>query len=176
MEYVTNLSREDPAVATTSQHGLLFTYPVQYYDFHVYYSAHNASSLAESDALRAKLLADFAEDAANGSIIVKVLPDHKVIGPHPTQFWEADIKRPEVFVRALSWFQLHHGTLSVLIHPQTGDDLKDHTNHALWLGHPLPLLTDIFRPNPERRIPEFGVWRGAGIKVDDFATHVTKFE
>lgn len=105
--------------------------------------------------MREKLLVDFPEDTTNGSILVKKLPDDKVIGPHPTQFWEADVLRPEVFVKVLSWFQLNHGNLLVLIHPQTGDDLKDHFDHALWLGDKLPLF-DIFGPN-EGVIPEFGV-------------------
>ncbi|ABN65807.1 predicted protein [Scheffersomyces stipitis CBS 6054] len=173
MEYVTHLPQNDPSVATTSVHGLSFTYPVQYYDFHVYYYAHNAKSLTESDNLRAKLLEDFPEDSANGSIIVKKLPDDKIIGPHPTQFWEADVRRPEVFIKVLSWFQLYHGNLSVLIHPQTGNDLEDHTNSALWLGHRLPLLVDVFPGNSDGAIPEFGVKRGARIQPQDFDSHKT---
>ncbi|KAK6205397.1 dopa 4,5-dioxygenase family-domain-containing protein [Scheffersomyces amazonensis] len=172
MEYVTHLQKEDPSVATTSVHGLSYTYPVQYYDFHIYYYAHNKKSLEESDALRAKLLADFPEDSANGSILVKKLPTDKIIGPHPTQFWEADVRRPEVFIKVLSWFQLYHGNLSVLIHPQTGDDLEDHTNRALWLGEKVTLLTDVFPPS-DGGIPEFGVKGGLRIKPEDFDAHKT---
>ncbi|KAF6069643.1 Dopa 4,5-dioxygenase family protein, partial [Candida albicans] len=51
-------------------------------------------------------------DSANGSIIVKRLPDTKVIGPHLLNR-EADVLRPEVFIKVLSWFQLNHGNLSV---------------------------------------------------------------
>lgn len=171
MDYVTHLPEENPSIATTSTYNLKYTYPVKYYDFHIYYFAHNQNSLKESEALREKLLADFPEDAANGSILVKKLPNDKVIGPHPTQFWEADVLRPEVFIKVLSWFQLHHGNLSVLIHPQTGDDLKDHFDHALWLGDKLPLF-DVFGPR-EGVIPEFGVKGGKRIKVDDFDNHKT---
>jgi hypothetical protein len=32
--------------------------------------------------------------------------------------------------------------LSVLLHPETGDDLLDHTAHAVWLGTPLELRLD----------------------------------
>lgn len=31
--------------------------------------------------------------------------------------------------------------LSVLIHPNTDDSLKDHTEHATWMGQPWPLNT-----------------------------------
>jgi len=34
---------------------------------------------------------------------------------------------------------LRHNELSVLIHPETGDELKDHTQYAMWLGVPIPL-------------------------------------
>ena len=35
--------------------------------------------------------------------------------------------------------------LSVLVHPETGDDVADHSAHALWLGAPLPLDLDSLR-------------------------------
>ncbi|RCK63720.1 putative 21 protein [Candida viswanathii] len=175
MEYVTHLPKEDPSVATTSIHGLTYTYPVKYYDFHVYYYAHKPESDSEAKALLEKLVADFPEYAANGSILVKRLPDDRVIGPHSTQFWEADVLRPEVFVKVLSWFQLHHGNLSVLIHPQTGDDYKDHGVHALWLGTPLPVFSSVFGP-PNGGIPEFGVRGGKRLQPDEFDDHKTVLE
>lgn len=173
MEYVTHLPKNDPKIATTSIHGLKYYDPVKYYDFHVYYIHRIESSKRESDALREKLLADFPEETANGSIIVKKLPDGNTIGPHITQFWEADVVRPEVFVRLLSWFQLFHGSLSVLIHPNTGDGLLDHTHRALWLGDRLPVVTDIF-PKGQTGIAEFGVKGGKSIAPEDFDDHVSQ--
>jgi len=32
----------------------------------------------------------------------------------------------------------------VFVHPETGDDLTDHTRHAIWLGAMLPLELSIF--------------------------------
>ncbi|ODV78986.1 putative DOPA-dioxygenase [Suhomyces tanzawaensis NRRL Y-17324] len=170
MEYLTHLT--DPRTATTSVHGLTYTYPVQYYDFHVYYYAHQAPSKKEAFDLLDKLLTDFAHEGNSGSVIVKRLPDDKVIGPHSTQFWEVDVLRPEVFVKLLSWFQLHHGNLSVLIHPQTGEDTADHTSRALWLGRQLPVFTHIF--SDDGKIPEFGVKRGQKISPDQFDSHVSQ--
>lgn len=165
MEYLTNLP-SDVSVAYKSQYGLKYTHPVKYYDFHVYYVAHNGQSAKEASTLRTKLLNDFQPEAHEGSIIVKKLKDDRVIGPHVTHFWEVDVVRPEIFVRLLSWFQLYHGTLSVLIHPQTGEDLLDHTDRALWLGKPLPILESVFELL--KGIPEFGVPGGKGLTLEEF--------
>ena len=43
------------------------------------------------------------------------------------------------FARLVPWLMLNRGPLDVLVHPSTGDDLADHTAHALWLGEQLPL-------------------------------------
>jgi DOPA 4,5-dioxygenase len=39
----------------------------------------------------------------------------------------------------------HHGPLAVLIHPNTDDDLGDHSDRALWLGRQLDLNLAMFR-------------------------------
>ncbi|RLV86015.1 hypothetical protein JA9_001486 [Meyerozyma sp. JA9] len=166
MEYLTTLPK-DTSKAYTSIYGLEYAHPIEYYDFHVYYVGHNSQSVAEATSLRSKLLEDFEAEGKEGSIIVKKLKDHKVIGPHVTHFWEVDVVRPEIFVRLLSWFQLYHGTLSVLIHPQTGEDLLDHTSRALWLGKPLPIIESVFN-NIGKGIPEFGVPGGKRLTTEEF--------
>lgn len=167
MDYLTHLPK-DTSKAYTSEFGLEFVHPIKYYDFHVYYVDHNEQSVTEATALRNKLLADFRVEGDEGLIIVKKLRDNKVIGPHITHFWEVDVVRPEIFVRLLSWFQLNHGTLSVLIHPQTGNDLLDHTERALWLGKPLPILENIFS-KLDTGLSEFGVpGGGKHLTLEEF--------
>lgn len=34
----------------------------------------------------------------------------------------------------------------VLIHPNTGDSLRDHTELATWMGRPYALLTEVLKP------------------------------
>lgn len=159
MDNITTLSKDNLEVTLNSEYPTLkFSSPIEYYDFHIYYFAHDDESHKESNFLRERLLEKFSEEAGNGTIIVKVLPDSKVIGPHSTQFWEVDVAHPEIFLRLLTWFQLHHGNLSVLIHPHTGNDIKDHTLHALWLGQKLPILTHKLRTT-SGRVPPFGCTR-----------------
>jgi DOPA 4,5-dioxygenase len=39
---------------------------------------------------------------------------------------------------------LNRDGLSVLLHPETGDDYRDHSAHAAWLGPALPLRLGVF--------------------------------
>jgi DOPA 4,5-dioxygenase len=38
------------------------------------------------------------------------------------------------FPHVVSWLALNHGSLDVFVHPNTGDELRDHRDCALWLG------------------------------------------
>jgi len=70
-------------------------------------------------------------------------PHDDPIGPHPIGMWEADFVHatdvPAQFGQVVSWLMLNHGTHPVLIHPNTGRELADHTTHAIWLGERLSL-------------------------------------
>jgi len=41
---------------------------------------------------------------------------------------------------------LHRQELNILVHPETGDDVADHTLHSLWLGEKLELNVEVLRP------------------------------
>ena len=45
----------------------------------------------------------------------------------------------------LSWLALNRGDLTVFVHPNTGQDLEDHRDRALWLGEQVPLLLDVLQ-------------------------------
>ena len=40
---------------------------------------------------------------------------------------------------------LNREGLDILVHPNTGDDVKDHTDHSLWLGEKLELNIELLR-------------------------------
>jgi aromatic ring-cleaving dioxygenase len=40
---------------------------------------------------------------------------------------------------------LNRDGLTVLLHPETGDDYRDHTAHAAWLGGALKLRLQAFK-------------------------------
>lgn len=66
------------------------------------------------------------------------------VGPHPR--WSYQIAfAPEEFARLIPWLALNRRGLTVFIHPNTGDAIADHTDHALWMGELLPLNLDALR-------------------------------
>ena len=67
----------------------------------------------------------------------------KNVGPHPK--WSCQLKfSSNEFEQFITWLENNRNGLSVLIHALTGDNLKDHTLHAYWLGDELPLTLAIF--------------------------------
>ena len=60
------------------------------------------------------------------------------VGPHPQAMYQVAFSADE-FARVVPWLMLNHRGLSVFIHPCTGSDVPDHSEHALWLGDKLDL-------------------------------------
>ncbi len=60
------------------------------------------------------------------------------VGPHPRWSYQVAFAA-EQFGEVVPWLALNRGDLVVFIHPITGDDLADHSEHALWLGEKLAL-------------------------------------
>lgn len=57
----------------------------------------------------------------------------KPVGPHP--MWSYQLAfAPQHFAHVVGWLTLNHGALDVFVHPNTGDELRDHRDSALWLG------------------------------------------
>lgn len=64
------------------------------------------------------------------------------IGPHPKSMYQVAFL-PEEFAKILPWLMLNREGLDILVHPETGNDVADHTNHALWLGEKLQLNIEV---------------------------------
>ena len=60
------------------------------------------------------------------------------VGPHPMWSYQLAFDATQ-FSHVVGWLALNHGALDVLVHPNTGDDLRDHRDSALWLGKSYPL-------------------------------------
>lgn len=77
----------------------------------------------------------------------------KPVGPHPYPMFEVNLFTPAQFGAFIPWLVIHRGQLSVLVHPNTdepgshwGNELRNHTARATWLGDKVPLdLTEFYR-------------------------------
>lgn len=91
---------------------------------HVYF---DAASRDEAWALREVIAAELAGHVALGRF------HEKPVGPHP--MWSCQLAFPAAgFGHVVGWLVLNHGALDVLVHPNTGDALRDHRDCAMWLG------------------------------------------
>jgi aromatic ring-cleaving dioxygenase len=104
------------------------------YHAHIYYDPPTTRNRAEQ--LRARVAAEFPQ--------AKLGRWHdELVGPHPQSMFQ--IAFPANLLGAfLPWLMLNRDGLSVLLHPETGDDYADHSAHAAWLGAMLPLRLDVF--------------------------------
>ena len=104
------------------------------YHAHVYY---DSASRARAARLREGLAAAFP-DARLGRW-------HDVpVGPHPTAMYQVAFAADRL-AAILPWLMLNRDGLTVLVHPETGDDYADHSRHAAWLGEVLPLRLEVLR-------------------------------
>jgi DOPA 4,5-dioxygenase len=67
----------------------------------------------------------------------------KPVGPHPRWSYQIAFK-PSEFDKIVPWLMLNRAGLQIFLHPNTGDDLADHTAHVSWLGPSIELNTAMF--------------------------------
>ena len=65
------------------------------------------------------------------------------VGPHSKGMFQIVIANDQFGV-VVPWLMLNRRGLDVLVHPETGDDVADHTRFAIWMGQVLPLKLDVF--------------------------------
>ena len=100
---------------------------IENYHAHVYY---DEASRHAAEILREKIAQRF---------IVKMGRwREEPVGPHPQPMSQVAFE-PELFGAIVPWLLINRNSLDILIHPNTGMSLRDHTNHALWLGNKLTL-------------------------------------
>lgn len=96
--------------------------PIAGYHAHVYYDAGTKERAA---ALRARIEDRF--DTRMGRM------HDKPVGPHPAASYQIAFATG-LFGEIVPYLALNRDGLTVFIHPDTGDDIPDHTERAMWLG------------------------------------------
>ncbi|EJU03574.1 hypothetical protein DACRYDRAFT_49803 [Dacryopinax primogenitus] len=109
------------------------------FDFHIYYIQTDEEETKFARALHERIRREFPE------IRIYRFWDRPV-GPHPVAMFEANTFSPHQTGALFSWLAVNRGPCSVLIHPNTDDPYKDHTELATWMGRVWPLRTEMLRP------------------------------
>ena len=100
---------------------------------HVYY---DAASKRRASTLRAAIAKNFEVSMGRWH--------DRPIGPHPCWSYQVAFT-PDVFGALIPWLALNRDGLVVFVHPQTGDVIADHTDHALWMGQKMDLNINALR-------------------------------
>jgi DOPA 4,5-dioxygenase len=72
-------------------------------------------------------------DARFGTIVELGRFHERPVGPHPAWSYQIAFDAAR-FDEVVPWFVLNHGALDIFLHPNTGDDLRDHRDSAVWIG------------------------------------------
>jgi aromatic ring-cleaving dioxygenase len=101
------------------------------YHAHIYYDALSRPHAAE---LRA---------AVEQRFTIRMGRWHDIpVGPHPCAMYQIAFENDQ-FPGLAPFLMLNRKSLTILLHPESGRPLDDHTINASWMGEPLPLVTRI---------------------------------
>jgi DOPA 4,5-dioxygenase len=127
--------------------------PAKIYSWHVHiiYWQHVKSHTDGAYKIRDKFIEHFKDNLAKDECddlfhndhFCMFEPDRQPVGPFVTAQWSAYFL-PEDFGVVVPWIMQNRGEYDILIHPNTGCELEDHSWWAAWGGKAWPINMDAF--------------------------------
>ena len=125
--------------------------PAEIFSWHVHllYWNTNANNTAGAYVIRDAFIDAFKErlgaqctDLFDQNQLCMFEPDRQAVGPFATAQWSVFVK-PEDFGDVVPWFMQHRGDYDVLVHPNSGCEIEDHSWWAMWGGNAWEIDTSI---------------------------------
>ncbi len=101
------------------------------YHAHVYFSAETKQT---AQAVVAGVAKEFAVEFGHFH--------DQPVGPHPVGSCQVTVPH-DLLGPVLNWLALNRQGLTIFTHADTGDVMKDHTDHTIWMGTMPDLNMDI---------------------------------
>lgn len=109
---------------------------IKEWHFHIYFHQNNADEHQSALELRDAVLRLRRDGAFVAVPLFRV--NTAPIGPHPVGSYEIWCPS-ESFASVFSYLCINRGELSILVHPLTRDERKDHDTRKAWIGPSFPL-------------------------------------
>ncbi|KAF8898259.1 DOPA-like domain-containing protein [Gymnopilus junonius] len=109
---------------------------IKEWHFHIYFHQNNSDEHSAALKLRDSVLRLRRDGAFVAVPLFRV--KQAPIGPHPVGSYEIWVPQ-ETFSSVFSYLCMNRGNLSILVHPLTREQRKDHETRVAWIGPSFPL-------------------------------------
>jgi FMN-dependent NADH-azoreductase len=89
---------------------------------------------------------------------------------HPLPMFQVSLDLLDVGA-LFAWLPHHRGSLSLLVHPLTGDAAEEHQSLATWVGPPVVMDVQRLRLAPSAALPTRPAISGTLLRIDASARH-----